>query len=160
MGTALPAGLLCAVAGMMLAFMPPRVGLLGALLLILFAGIALEIPAHQQAVGVVLGGCWGSLVACALCVFWPRRLSVPLVCFLVANAGLWSGLALATNADGASSLLPIFALLIGLPAALAIRKGYGIVPRVVTSWLLAVAMIAAVLPLVVEHPGYVADHME
>lgn len=160
MDTALPVGLLCAVAGMMLAFIPSRSGLLGGLLLVLFAAGGIEIPARPQVVGVVLGGCWASLVVCALCVFWPRRLSIPLVYFLAANAGIWSGLALATNADGASSLLPVAALLIGLPASLAVHKGYQIAPRVVTSWLLAVAMIAAILPLVVKHPGYVADHME
>lgn len=154
----LPAGLLCAVAGMMLGFAPIRQIVIGTLLLALIAIAASRVAVQVVPEWVALGGCWVGLLACALGVYRPTLPSMAIG--LAAQAGFWTGVVAATTVDPNRSLLAVPAVLSCIPAAWLVRKGYRIIPYVVTSWLLAVAMIAAVLPLVVAHPGYVPDHMQ
>ena len=61
----------------------------------------------------------------------------------------------------AGALLPVIAaLLLCLPAQFCVARGWAIAPRVVTSWLLAVALLVGAIPHLIVHPGYVPDHRE
>lgn len=75
-----------------------------------------------------------------------------------ANAGVWAGLVVAIEPVPVA-LAPVLAVLfIGFPARLCLARGWTIALRVVTSWLLAVAMLVGAIPHLVIHPGYVPDH--
>lgn len=156
----LPAALLCAVAGMMLAFLTPRQAAFGVLTLIAVAVLAGTIPLPAAFAEIALAGCWASLLACALCVFWPGVPASWMVLAIAANAGLWAGLVTATEAKPGDLWRALAAVLLVIPAAWAVRRGYAVAPKVVTSWLVAVAVIAAFLPIVTVHPGYLDDHRE
>ena len=157
-GAAIAAGLLLGVLSFALAFAPRRTALIA-------AGMAVLAAIAAHAVRGVSGpaafmGCWISLGLAALAVYWPRPLAGrrwPTLA-LALNAGIWAGLVEAS--EGLATPLPraLPALLLGLPAAWCIARGWTIVPRVVTSWFLAAAVLTAMIPLLIVHPGYVPDH--
>ncbi len=157
-GAAIAAGLLLGVLAFALAFVPRRTALIA-------AGVAALAAIAAHAVGGVttaaaFTGCWISLGLAALAVYWPEPLAGRswLAFTLALDAGVWAGLVEAS--EGLATPLPraLPALLLGLPAAWCIARGWTIVPRVVTSWFLAAAVLTAAIPLLVGHPGYVPDH--
>lgn len=158
-GTTIAAGLLLAVLACALAFLPPRTAFAGAGLaavVTIVAALAIE-PVAQD---VALAGCWVILAVAALCVFWPRYAqgrTLPVV-ILCAGAGLWAGLVLGQPEADSHPAAVATVLLLMLPAAFCVRRGWAIAPRILTSWLLAVALLAGTIPYLVDHPGYVPDH--
>ena len=100
----------------------------------------------------------------ALMVF-PARLRdrKPLVLAIALNAGIWAGLLASLQPDGLSSLAGLaigisgFAILV--PARLLLRTPLHLGLRIVASWLVAVSVLAAGLPLI-PTPGYEPDHMQ
>ena len=157
-GAAIAAGLLLGVLSFALAFLPRQTALIAAAVAALAA-----VAAH--AVGGVtdtaaFAGCWISLILAALAVYWPQPLAGHrwATFALALNAGVWAGLVEAS--EGLATPLPraLLALLLGLPAAWCIARGWTIVPRVVTSWFLAAALLTATIPMLIVHPGYVPDH--
>lgn len=75
------------------------------------------------------------------------------------NAGLWCGLLVALG--GSPSVLLEVApwVLLCLPGAWLVKTGKGVAIKVVSSWLIAIAVLAAALSTV-PLPGYMPDHME
>jgi hypothetical protein len=51
-------------------------------------------------------------------------------------------------------------VLVLLPAAWIVRSGAPIVLKVISSWLIAIAMLAATLAWLPVTPGYMPDHLE
>ncbi|MEO6092056.1 MAG: hypothetical protein ABIT04_09635 [Novosphingobium sp.] len=157
-GAAVAAGLLLAVLAFALAFLPRHIALVsGAIAALAALGAS---TFHAVQVEIAFAGCWASLVATAACVYWPRiarpeRMAGPV---LGANAGLWAGLVVATEATGLTMLAVLPVMVLMLPAAWCDRRGWGVAPRVVTSWLLAVALLVGAIPHLVIHPGYEPDH--
>lgn len=158
-GPAIAAGLLLAVLACALGFLPPRTAFAGAGIAAattVFAALAIE-PVAQD---IVLAGCWVSLIIAALSVFWPRYSQeriIPAFLFC-AVAGLSAGLVVGQPSGGALPVAIATVLLLALPAAICVRRGWAIAPRILTSWLLAVALLAGTIPYLVDHPGYVPDH--
>ncbi|MGX7896503.1 hypothetical protein [Tsuneonella sp. HG222] len=154
-------GMLMAVLALALGFHDARRAGIGLLLAVAATLLAVLISSHLRLTPIVLTACWLSLIATTGLVYWPRasaRHASAVLYLACANAGLWSGLVVA--AEDATSRLPlVFApLLLVVPASLCVRRDWAIAPRVLASWLLAVAVLAAALPLLVSHPGYVPDH--
>lgn len=157
-GAALPAALLCAALGLMLARARWRMLGLALLLLCTSAFAATFLPIRDHAVEMAFAGCWTSIILLAAAVHL-RGVPPWLAVAASLDAGLWAGAVIA--AEGArldlSRALPAFALCI--PAHLAWRRGWDIPVKVVSSWLIAVALLAALLPTT-PTPGYVPDHMD
>ena len=161
MGGPVAAGLLLAVVAFALAFVGRRIAIAGIAICVAscIATILIErVPAPTR----VFAGCWVSLIATALPVYFPQalrrwpKLALP----FAANAGVWAALVVATQ-GAAMDVLPILAtLLVIIPASLCVARGWPLAVRVVTSWLLAVALLVGAIPYLVVHPGYVADHRE
>lgn len=110
---------------------------------------------------IALAACWISLAFAALGVFWPRysRRWLAGSWLFSALAGLSAGLALGQPDVGTHPLVVLSILpLVGALAMLCIGRGWAIAPRILTSWLLAVAILAGSIPYLVDHPGYVPDH--
>ncbi|OBX19814.1 hypothetical protein A9995_04445 [Erythrobacter sp. QSSC1-22B] len=159
-GTDIAAGLLLAVLACALAFLGRRAAFAGAgiaaagtLTAALFIG---PVPAD-----IALAGCWISVAIASLGVFWPRypQLLVAGSLLFSAFAGLCAGLVLG-QPDAGSHPLTVLAILplVLAPAMLCIGRGWDIAPRILTSWLLSVAMLVGAIPYLVDHPGYVPDH--
>lgn len=157
---ALPAALLVAALGFALSFAPPR-----ALRIALptFAALCIgaclvRTPLAWQ--DTIFLACWTSVIATAALVHLPRGVGAPLAIGAAANAGLWSGLLIATAGEPIDLLKVIPVTLICIPGAWLAARWGRIALKVAASWLVAVALLAAAIPLTTPTPGYVQDHME
>lgn len=151
------AGLLLAVLACALAFLPRRVAIMGVAVTAI-ATVATVLALPSPPAEMALAGCWISLIIAALSVYWPKvgRRGRLLPVLFSANAGVWAGLVLAESTAALPAALS--ALLVVVPAALCVARGWTIAPRILTSWLLAVALLAGSIPYLIDHPGYVPDH--
>jgi hypothetical protein len=109
--------------------------------------------------GVFLG-CWASVAATAATVHLPRGLSPRGAFALSLNAGFWSGAVVALAGSRLDLLKALLCVLVLLPAALVVSWRAPIAVKVVSSWLIAVAVLAATLQFLPVIPGYMPDHLE
>ncbi len=155
--SALPGTLVIAALALALGFVPPaRAGV--ALVLAFGCSIAARTINVPLAPESGLLACWLGVCALAIATWLPTRWTPVVTLAAAAAAGMIAGVALAPVATYTALGSCMLAASLFVPARFAVERGFGIVPRVVASWLFAVAVLAALLPLVVPHPGYVADH--
>ena len=158
-GGPLPVALLCAALGFALAFAPSRARLPALIILCAVAAIARFLPFHRISPEIVFAGCWVSVALTALTVHLRPGRPEWFAPALASNAGLWAGGVVAISGVVFDLVRALPAVLIVVPAAwLAARSG-AIAVKVVASWLVAVAILAATLPIV-PTPGYASDHIE
>ncbi len=153
----LPAAMTLMMIGLMLGSQSAKNAVAAALiaggLVVLFSFAA--IPVSGEA-GIV--ACCVTTILLSLVVYWPRILPPWAVIGTALLAGTIAGLALSGASETSRAYPAIIGLMTALPASIAERNKFGIASRVVASWLVAVAVLAAVLPLVIAHPGYIPDH--
>lgn len=158
-GGALPPALVCAALAFALAFAPARARVAAIVALVVVAALA---SLASQAVAwreAVFLGCWASVVIAAAAVHLPGGVGPRLALALGLNSGLWAGLVIAVAGSRLDLVKALPVVLLCLPGAWLVGTGRKIVLKVVASWLIAVSVLAASLPLV-PTPGYQADHME
>lgn len=159
-GGALPPALLLAALGLALAAASPRVWVWSLIAL----GVTLAAASQASVPGgwleIVFLGCWASVVATAAAVHLPRGPGLWGGIVFSVNAGVWAGAVLALTGSRLDLLKAAPSVLIVLPAAWLIQRRAGIAVKVVSSWLIAVAILAAVLPFLPVTPGYLPDHLE
>jgi len=158
-GGALPPALLFAALAFALAFAPRAMVLPAVVLAALLAGAATALRLPTGSTEVAFLACWTVTVVAAASVHLPNGLPRAAAIVLAGLAGLAAGViirAAGTPLDLARAV-PLLALV--WPARWLRARGGGIGVKVVASWLIAVAILAATLP-VVPTPGYVPDHME
>jgi hypothetical protein len=119
---------------------------------------ALPIPSKWLE-GVFLG-CWASVAATAVAVHLPRGMTATGAVGLSFNAGLWSGAEVALAGSRLDIVKAVACVLLLIPAALAVDWRAPIIVRVVASWLVAVAILAAALQFLPVTPGYLPDHLD
>lgn len=158
-GGALPAALIFAALGFALSFAPRRIRAPALVAAAVTALAVLQVPFDVSLAEAVYFFCWASVIGAAASVHLPGGLPerAAVVLALVCGAAAGAVLALAgSTRDLAAALL---AALVILPASWLVARGDGIAVKVVSSWLIAIAMLAAALPLT-PTPGYAPDHME
>jgi hypothetical protein len=160
-GALVAAGLLLAVVAFALAFASSRGMASGAGAAALTCLTMVELV-PTQLFQWAFAGCWVSLILTALLVYFPmpQRRFAWVGPLLGVNGGVWAGTVIATEASLADSLPVVLVLLLCVPARLMVGRGWSLALRIVTSWLLAVALLVGSIPLLVVHPGYVPDHKE
>lgn len=158
-GGVLPPALLFAALAFALAY-APRGARLPAIVAALVAAFAVAQAAiAPRWVEYVFFSCWASVIVTAASIHLRRPIGLRSAVALGANAGVWAGATIAllgTTLDLAKAT-PLLALVI--PAAWLVATGRGIALKVAGSWLIAIAALAMVLPIV-PTPGYAPDHME
>lgn len=154
-----PPALLCAALGLALGFAPVRVRLPALLVLVGVAVAASRLTFPTAWHEAIFAGCWISVVLAALAVHRREMASLLPAVALAANTGLWAGsvVAIAGTDRDLAQALPV--ALLAFPAAWLVGHRGGIAVKVAASWLVAVAILVAALPMVAT-PGYVPDHME
>ena len=162
-GGALPPALLMAALGFLLAFGPRALWSRAVLAAALTAGAAwaalhggAPAPARTE---IVFLGLWASIVLTASLVHLPRGPSRAIALGAGANAGLWAGAAIAVAGKPVDLIIALPYTLVAFAARPLIARGLGIGVKVAASWLIAVAILAALLPLT-PTPGYMPDHMD
>ncbi len=158
-GGVLPPALLFTALAFMLAFATRR-SVLPALAAAAAAAIAAaNLPLPKAWTEALFVGCWLSVIGTAALVHLKRGLDIDIAMPLALNAGAWAGATIAVAGMGADLAKAMPALLLALPAQWLVAHRGGIAIKVVASWLVAVAILAATLATV-PTPGYVQDHME
>lgn len=163
-GGALPPALLCAALGLALAF-APRKAVPGSLLALVAVAAAVvflaprigSLVAWQEPVFI---GCWTSIVLAAAAVHLPRGVGPRLALALAVNSGLWAGAVIAVGGARLDLLKALPWSLLALPGGWVVARRRGVVLKVMASWLIAVAVLAAALPATTRTPGYKPDHMD
>ena len=153
-----PAAMVFAALGLMLAFVPRKIAAASMMAAIVLAFMASRLRLDETANDVAILLCCAAVSVLAVRTYWPSPLKQLDSLAISAIAGLVSGTTLAASVPPPSLWQPMLASLVVVPAMVAVERGYAIVPRVVASWLVAVAVLAALLPYVVAHPGYVPEH--
>ena len=158
-GGALPPALLCAALGFALAYAPRRLAVAAFAVLVgvsLAASFIAFDPAWADALFL---GCWAGVVLSVASIYLPGGYAARLAIPLAVNAGFWSGAVVAVSGTRADLALALPAALICLPAGWLVGGRGALVVKVAASWLVAVAILAAAVP-VTPTPGYAPDHME
>lgn len=158
-GGALPAAMVIAALALMLGFVSRKTAVMALAAAAIVAAVVSWLPVPDDLIEAVFLTCWASVIVIALFVYWPRRFHAAAAVGLGVVAGLAAGLVIAAEGAPADLLRALPAALLVIPASIAVSRGYTVAPRVVASWLVAVALLAAIIPYAVVHPGYVPDHM-
>jgi len=104
--------------------------------------------------------CWIVIVACSAGVHLPNALRARVMVVLAVAAGATGGaVAGAANAHAIVASLSLIATTTSL-ASRAVAQRLPLAPKVVSSWLIAVALLAATLQMLPVTPGYLPDHLE
>jgi hypothetical protein len=159
-GGVLPLGLLFAALGLALGCAPRgdwRPGFL-ALLGILGAFAFLPVPKIWLE-GVYLA-CWTGVIATALSVYFIHRSGRWVALALSLNAGIVASAVVCVSGSRFDLLKALPCMLMMFPASWLVGRGVSIPVKVVSSWIVAVAVLAAALQLLPVTPGYLPDHLE
>ena len=158
-GGTLPAALIFAALGFALSFAPRRIRAPALLIAAVTALAAKQVRFDVSHAEAIYFACWTSVIVAAASVHLPAGLSERAAVVLALACGATAGavIGLTGSVRDLASALP--AALVILPAGWLVASGRGIAVKVVSSWLIAIAMLAAALPLT-PTPGYAPDHME
>jgi hypothetical protein len=96
----------------------------------------------------------------AATVHLPRGLTASGAVVLSLNAGIWSGSELALTGSRLDIAKALVCVLLLFPAAFIVDRRAPIAVKVVSSWLIAVAILAATLQFLLVTPGYLPDHLD
>lgn len=157
---ALPAALLVAALAFALSFAPRKAAYLAlpVFAVLCVAGSFIRTPLAWQ--DAIFLACWASVIATAVLVHLPRGVSTPLGVGAAVNAGVWAGLLIGTAGETIDLFKVIPVALLCIPGAWLAARWGRIALKVAASWLVAVSVLAAAIPLTTPTPGYVQDHME
>jgi hypothetical protein len=159
-GGVVPPALLFLALGLAVAFSPRRAWgpTLLALLATLGAGAFVHIPqAWLEGVFFVF---WISVIVTAASVHVGRGLKPWAAVVLSINAAVWASAVVSLSGSRLDLLKALPCVLIVLPATWVVRKHAPIPVQVVSSWVIAIAILAATLQLLPVTPGYLPDHLE
>ena len=158
-GGALPPALLSAALGLALAYAPPRARYAGVLVLWIAAPLAVLVGLAPHWEEAVFLACWTGVILTAASVHVPRGLNPRAAIALALAIAVLAGAVTATAGSIPELLLALPWVLLTIPAAWLIAHGRGIAVKIVSSWLIAIALLSAALPLT-PTPGYEPDHLE
>lgn len=153
-----PPALLCVALAFTLAFVRPRLRMAAIIVVAVIAAASSRISFADHWVEMIFAATWVSVVVAALVVHSPRKPEA-LMLVTAGNTGFWAGAvtAIAGTPQDLVRALPL--VLLAYPGAWLVAHHGGIAIKVVASWLVAVAILVAALPMV-PTPGYAQDHVE
>ena len=104
-------------------------------------------------------GCWLSVILIAILIYLPKGTPLALAIAAAGDAGAWAGLVVSAEGTRVDLVRAAPLLVLVLPGIALRNRRLGVFIKIVASWLIAVSILAALLPLT-PTPGYVPDHME
>jgi hypothetical protein len=158
-GGALPPALIFAALGAAMAFVGPRARPWALCLALAAAAAALMAPAGPAWVEPIFLGCWIAVLLAAASVHLPAPLPDLGALALALNSGAWAGAVVAAAGRPRDLLIAAPWILLALPGTWLVATRRPIVVKVAAGWLIAIALLAIVLPLI-PTPGYMPDHMD
>jgi hypothetical protein len=159
-GGVVPPALLFAALGLALAFGPRSARATSLLALFATLAVCSFLPIPEAWVEGVVLGFWISVIVTAASVHLARALSRRAMLALSFNAGVWGSTVVSLSGSRLDLLKALPCVLLLLPAAWVMGRYTSIPVKVVSSWVIAVAVLAAALQLLPVTPGYLPDHLE
>lgn len=156
----IPAALLFLALGLALAFAPRRARARSVLVLVATSAAFSCASVPRGWLDGVFLGCLISVIGTAASVHLVGGLGAGAALVLSLNAGMWAGAVIAVSGSPLDLLKALPCLSITVPASWVVRRHASIPVKVVSSWLVAVAVLAVTLQLLPVSPGYLPDHME
>lgn len=157
-GAALPAALLCVALGLALAYSPRRAVAPALIALAASAVVTVMVIPPIGSREVAFFGCWASVIFVALIIHLPGGIRPLLATAIATSAGFWAGSVISSEGVPSDLARALPCALLCIPARWVAGRGWGLGIQVVSSWLIAIAILAALLPTT-GTPGYVPDHM-
>ena len=154
-----PAALLFVALGLALAFAARRARAASLLALAATLAVFSVVPVPQARLEAIFLGCWIAVIATAASVHL-RGLGLFAALLLSVDAGIWASAVISLSGSRLDLLKALPCSLIVLPAARVVRRYDSVPVKVVSSWVIAVAVLAITLQLLPVTPGYLPDHME
>jgi hypothetical protein len=155
-----PATLLLLALGLALTTVPSRNRLSSLLALITTIVAFAFLPAPHAWLEGIFFGCWISVIATAAMVHLRHGLGARGALALSLNAGAWAAATVVQSGSRLDVLMVLPAVLIFLPACSVVARHGSIPVRVLSSWIIAIAVLAATLQCLPVTPGYLPDHTE
>jgi hypothetical protein len=160
-GGALPPALLFVALGLSLALAPRRARVPALVALLVSAGAFSFMPIPQTWLEGVYLAFWTSVIATAASVHFVCGLVHPSAApALALNAGIWASAVVQLSGSPIDLLHALPFVLVLFPARWLVDRYTAIPVKVVASWVIAVAVLAATLQLIDVTPGYLPDHLE
>jgi len=156
----LPPALVSVALGLALACAPRWVWRPSLVALIVTATALAIAPVPRGWLDWVFLGCWVSVAGSAATVHLPGGLHPRWALAASLNAGFWSGAVIALSGSRLDLLKALPFVLVLFPAALVVGLRAAIAVKVVASWLIAMAVLAAALQFLPVTPGYMPDHLD
>jgi len=156
----LPPALLCAALGVSLGFAPRNVWPSCVLVLMTTVSALAFAPPPQTWLEGVFLACWLSVAVTAAAVHLPRGPQVVTAVALSLNAGIWLSAVVTLSGSSRDLWKALPWVLVFLPASWLVARRASIAVKVISSWLIAVAVLAAALQFLPVTPGYLPDHLE
>ena len=156
----MPPALLFLALGLALSVAPPRARTRSLFALLATLGAFTFLPVPRTWLESIFLGCWISVVATAASVHLVRGLSPHGAFALSINAGVWASAVVCLSGSRVDLLKALPCVLTFLPASWVVSRHHSIPVKVVSSWVIAVAVLAATLQLLPVTPGYLPDHLE
>lgn len=159
-GGALPPALLFSAFGLALAGAPRRYWASSLATLVITAATLSLADIAPRFLDLGFLGCWMSVITCAAAVHRSDAIGRRGILALSLNAGFWAGAVIALAGSQLDLLKSLPAVILLLPAASILDRRLPVAVKMVSSWLIAIAVLAATLQLLPVTPGYLPDHLE
>jgi hypothetical protein len=156
----LSAALLFAALGLALASVPRRAWILCFGMTIAGIGASSLVPFSRNLLEGAFLASWISVITTAVTVYLRGGLPRSAALALSLNAGYWGSTVVVLSGSRTDLLSALPCVLILLPAAWSAGRYNSLPIKVVSSWLIVVAVLAATLQMLPVTPGYLPDHME
>ena len=159
-GGVLPPALLFAALGLALAFAPRAAWIPSMITLAITLAAVTWVPIPQNALEWAFLVCWISVAGTAASVHLSRRINLCGALALSLNAGTWASVVTTLAGTRVDLVIALPWALLFLPVSWFVDRHGSIPVKVVSSWVIAVAVLVATLQLLPVTPGYLPDHME
>jgi hypothetical protein len=159
-GGLVPAALLFVALGLALPFAPRNSRAPSLLALLATLAVFSFVPAPRPWLEGIFFGCWLAVLVTAASVHLGRGLGRSAAVVLSVNAGIWASAVISLAGSRLDALRALPCALLAFPASWVVRRHGTIAVKVVSSWVIAVAVLALTLQLLPVTPGYLPDHLE
>jgi hypothetical protein len=159
-GGVLPPALLFSALGLALAFAPRRAWAPSVFALFATLAAFTVVPVPPAWLEGIFLGCWISVIVTAASVHLMGGLKPWVAMALSLNAGVWTAAVVSVSGSRLDLLKALPCVFILLPASWFVGRHTSIPVKVVSSWVIAIAVLAATLQLLPVTPGYLPDHLE
>jgi hypothetical protein len=156
----IPVALLFLALGLALASAPRQARVPSVLVLVATSALFSCSSVPRGWLDAVFLGCLISVIGTAASVHLVGGLGARAALVLSLNAGMWAGAVISVSGSSLDLLAVLPCLSIAIPASWVVRRHASIPVKVVSSWLVAVAVLAITLYLLPVSAGYLPDHME